>query len=270
VGVVSRATCQPADQRFAPARYKPALKIYNDPIKDSGGAPDFCADERVTNDNQAITIGIHFHNRAAISTGDTVSILLDTDLSLDTGEVGTGAEYEIVLDSAGAQLKRWDGTTFVSTSATPLPMHWVRDYGPMLTLRRKLIGDPAGFHFALVSVNGQAGDRAPNAGSWSYSLSPFVLEMKSPSHGPALAGRPFSARAVVMRSDFNIPLTQGVIRCTAKLGGRQLAGKRMFANNRIACTWRLPRRARGKRILGTLSVTFQHVTAHRSFSVRVK
>jgi hypothetical protein len=270
VGVASRAACQPADLRFTPARYKSALKIYSDPIKDAVNAPDFCADERVTNDTQVITIGMHFHNRAALKAGDSISIMLDTDLNQDTGEIGSGAEYEIALDSAGAQLKRWDGTAFVSTSATPLPMYWVRDYGPMLTLRRKLIGNPTGFNFVLVSSNGQSSDRAPNAGFWSYSLTPFALLMKSPSLGRARAGRPFSAAAVVMRSDFNIPLTQGSIRCAAKLAGRPLAGKGRFANKRVACTWILPRRARGRRLSGSISVTFQHVTGRRSVSIRVK
>ena len=268
--VTSTAGCGPGNHTFALASYAPALKTYDDPIEDSGNAPDFCASELVTNDNEAITIGIHAHNRSAVMPGDSYSAYLDTDLSSTTGGGGAGAEYEITIDGTGALLERWDGTSFVASGATRLPTVWVPDYGPVVAVQRKAIGDPRGFNFILASANGTDTDRAPDAGSWAFSLTPFALKVKSMSLGPARAGRPFTARATVIRSDFDLPATEGTIRCSAKLGGRQLGANGRFAGDRVTCTWRLPRRAHGMRLAGSLSVTLEGVKATRSFSVRVR
>ena len=73
----------------------------------------------------------------------------------------------------------------------------------------------------------------------------------------------------VVRSDFEIPLDEGIITCAAKVGGKTLAGRGAFASERVGCMWRVPKTARGKRLRGSVMVTFQGVTAKRSFNVRV-
>jgi hypothetical protein len=252
------------------ASYVPALRTYDDNIQDSGNAPDFCASELVTNDNTTITMGIHAHNRSGFVAGDSYTVYLDTDSNAATGGGGVGAEYEIVFTGPSAQLEQWNGTAFDPASAVQVPLIWVPDYGPVLVFLRSAIDNPAKFNFVLVSANGQASDRAPDAGSWSYSTVPFALEMKSLSLGPARAGKTMTARAVVMRSDFDEPLDQGKIGCTAKLGHHVLAGKGRFAGDRVVCTWRVPRGTGRQRLSGTVSVLYQGVRAARSFAARVK
>jgi hypothetical protein len=56
-----------------------ALTQYDDNIEDAGNAPDFCASELVTNDNESVTIGVHVHNRDGFVTGDEYTALLETD-----------------------------------------------------------------------------------------------------------------------------------------------------------------------------------------------
>src|SRR5262249_61092041 len=89
-----------------------SVTTYDDAIQDSGAAPDYCAGEMVTNDNEDVTFGIHAHNREAIQNGDSYSVYLDTDLNPNTGGV-VGAEYELTLTIDGAELNRWNGTAFV-------------------------------------------------------------------------------------------------------------------------------------------------------------
>jgi hypothetical protein len=269
-GVTSQVACGGGNRTFVPASYAPALKTYDDAIEDSGNAPDFCASELVTNDNQTVTIGIHAHNRSAVLAGDSYGVYLDTDLNSSTGGGGVGAEYEITIDGTGAQLERWDGTSFVASGASRLPTAWIPDYGPVVSLPRTTIGDAKGFNFVFVSANGTDTDRAPDSGSWAYSVTPFALKVKSFSIGLAHAGKPFTARALVMRSDFDVPVSEGKIGCSAKLAGRSYAGRGKFAGDRIACTWRLPKQARGKRFAGSVSVSLEGVLAKRSFSVRVR
>ena len=252
------------------ASYTPALRTYDDNIEGSGNAPDFCADELVTNDNGAITIGIHAHNRSGFVAGDTYTVYLDTDLDAATGGGGVGAEYEILFSGPRAQLLRWNGTIFDPASPSPVPMIWAPGYGPVLLLEPAAIGAPPGFNFVLVSANGTDSDRAPDTGSWSYTRRPFALKVQSLSVGAARAGRPFTARALILRSDFDIPLDEGRIGCAARLAGHALAGKGKFANGRVVCTWRLPRNAHGKRLSGALSIAFEGVRVKRGFAARVR
>jgi hypothetical protein len=262
--------CQHAHRTLESAARKASPAIYDDFIEDSGSAPDFCGEDLVTNDNQTITMAIHVHNRDGFATGDGYAVLLDTDRNAGTGQAGTGAEYEVTLGTAGAQLNRWNGTDFEQAAAAPARIDWLEGYGPVFQLARSEIGNPAGFDFVLVSTKGTDGDRAPDAGSWTYALGNLTLKVRSLSVGAARAGHAFTARLLVMRSDFDIPLDEGSINCSAKLAGRRILGRGVFAHDRAACTWRLPRGATGKRLIGSTAVVFEGVQATRSFSVRVR
>ena len=113
-------------------------------------------------------------------------------------------------------------------------------------------------------------DLAPDTGMWSYELSPFALTAGRLSVGQARAGKPVVASMSVERSDFEIPLSRGTIRCAARIGGKALHGRGAFLRERVSCTWRLPTRSAGKRLAGSVHVTFQDVSAERAFNVRVR
>jgi hypothetical protein len=74
----------------------------------------------------------------------------------------------------------------------------------------------------------------------------------------------------VERSDFEMPLDEGTIACRGSLAGKKLTGRGAFAADEVACSWRLPKSASGKRLSGSVSVTFQGVVAKRSFGLRVR
>lgn len=269
LAVTSSGCATPAHARGF-ASYVPAFRSYDDNIGDSGNAPDFCASEFVTNDNTTLTLGIHAHNRTGFVAGDSYSIYLDTDQDAATGGGGVGAEYAIVFTSPRALLEHWNGTAFDTASAIPVPLVWLPDYGPVLLFTRSAIGNPTAFNVVLFSANGEEGDRAPDTGSWSYTVRPFALKVKSFFVGAARAGGVLTARAVVLRSDFDEPLDRGTVACAARLAGHPLAGKGKFAGSRVLCRWRVPTSARRKRLSGTLSVAYQGARATRSFSSRVR
>ena len=87
---------------------------------------------------------------------------------------------------------------------------------------------------------------------------------------PAKAGRIFNAEMTVIRSDFDSWLTEGKVTCKAKLGGKTLAGRGAYFNEGVACSWRLPTNAGGKRLTGSRTVTYQGASANRTLSVRVR
>lgn len=265
------ASCGSGAQSRAFDSYTPALRTYDDNIEDSGNAPDFCATELVTNDSRTITMGIHAHNRSGFVAGDSYGVYLDTDRNPATGGGGVGAEYEIVFDGPRtAKLEHWNGAGFDAASAAPVPLVWVPDYGPLLGFLRSAIGDPAAFNLVLSSASGADSDRAPDTGSWSYTRRAFALKMRPLSVGTARAGKAFRVGTLVLRSDFDEPLDQGKIRCAARLPGHRLVGKGKFTGGLVACTWRLPKKAGGKRLSGAVSVAYQGVRVKRAFAVRVR
>jgi len=254
------------------AAYQPAYRTYDESIEDAGNAPDFCAGELITNDSTTITIGIHAHNRDGFRPGDSYTIYLDTDQNPATGGEGggVGAEYAISFSGPTAELARWNGTAFDGPSAVSVPVEWVDGYGPALVFDQSAIGSPAGFNFVMTSANGTDGDRAPDAGFWTFRLTPFALEIKKLSLAPARAGDRFKAQALVLRSDFDAPLTDGTIGCTATVAGHRISATSRFAHKRAICGWSLPRTARGRLLSGKITVTFQGVEVRRSFSRTVR
>ena len=252
-----------------------ALHSYNDDIDDVVTAPDIGVSNVVTNDNLVLTIALRIRDRSSFSEGDVYSIYFDTDSNAATGTdalsgAPPGAEYSIDIAHGKTYLVRWNGSSFVLvTPRTPIATAWLDGLGPVLQIGRTDIGDPQSFRFVFVAVNGDY-DLAPNTGMWSYVVSRLVLTAGRISVGRARAGEPFVASMSVERSDFAIPLTRGMIKCAARVGGKSLDGRGTFLRERVSCTWRLPTNAAGKRFTGSNQVTFEGVTAKRAFSVRVR
>lgn len=279
-GATRSVACAPAAAHAARAHSAAGasgIHSYDDHIEDVVSAPDICAANIVTNDNLgAITIGLHIHDRSGFRAGDGYSIFFDTDSNAATGSLAAtgepaGAEYEVELVSGSSSLRRWSGTSFELVPAqVPIPTLWLEGYGPALEISQSDLGGAQSFRFVYVTSNGTDLDFAPDADAWSYALSALELTAGPLAVGPARAGKPLVASMSVERSDFEIPLDEGAIKCAAKLGGKAVAGRGVFVAERVACAWRLPKNTRGKRFTGSVQVTFQGVTVKRAFSVRVR
>ena len=245
-----------------------------DEVDDALGAPDLSDPNIVTNDNVSITIGMHIANRSAFSGLDWYSVAFDTDSNLATGggsDYGVaGAEYVIDVSDAGARLMFWNGGAYELAFPQPvIPTMWVEGYGPALRIARGALGDPESFGVVFRTTDGARVDLAPDSGTWSYTVMPFELTagrvaVRSTGHGTRLV-----AETEIVRSDFEAPLAEGAVRCSARIAGETLAGRGRFAGGLAVCTWRLPKSMRGQRVRGGLAATFQGVTARRAFSTRL-
>jgi hypothetical protein len=244
-----------------------SLKTFDDYIEDTRG-PDICGENVVTNDNEGtITFGLHIHNRNAFAANERYGVFLDSDVNPATGQ--NGADHRIRVTSDAVELGKWDGTTYVAQAALE-PAEWVSGYGPVFQLKAADLGGTQAFSFVFYSTDDVNSDFAPNRGTWSYQLAPLELGIRALTVDRARAGKSFSARMAVERSDFESALAEGEIACSAKLGAKPLRGTGSFAGGRVVCTWRLPRNARRKRVSGTVAVTFQGVEAKRSFAAIVR
>jgi hypothetical protein len=259
--------CRTEQRTLASTMRASAPRSFDDYIQDTRG-PDICGQNTMANDNEGVlTIGLHIHNRTSFVGSEAYGLFFDTDLNSTTG--AAGAEYRVRLTSDGTVVGKWDGTKFQPT-ATLGPAEWKPGYGPVFQIKTSDLGDAKAFNFVIFATDGVNGDLAPNSGSWSYQLTPLELTIQRLAVEPAKAGRRFGARMGVVRGDLNAPLAEGTITCTAKLGAKNVGGTGSFAAGWIACSWQLPRSARGKRFAGTVAVDFQGVEARRSFSIRVR
>ena len=254
-----------------------ALHSYDDYIEDVVSAPDICAANVVTNDNVGkITIGLHIHDRDGFAAGDGYLLMLDTDKNAATGSIAApsspaGAEYAIDILGGASTLQRWNGTAFEPVATqSPIATEWLEDYGPVLEVNAADLGSATGFDLVYVTTNATDFDLAPDSGTWSYTMSQLELTAGRLLIGPARVGKPLVAAMEVTRSDFDIPLDEGKIACAGKLAGKPLAGRAAFGADLVGCMWRVPKAAKGKRIVASVAVTFQGVTAKRAFTVRVK
>jgi uncharacterized protein YkwD len=85
------------------------------------------------------------------------------------------------------------------------------------------------------------------------------------------AGTKFSARIAVLTRASNARVTWGHVRCRAHAAGHVLwVGVHTFRHRLATCTFRIPERARGSQLTGTISVTHRGRTTKRWFSRKIR
>jgi hypothetical protein len=120
-------------------------------------------------------------------------------------------------------------------------------------------------------------DLAPDAGHGFYGyqvkLAALRLTVRRFSTSPRTpsAGRSFSAFLVAARSDSGAVLKGGRVTCVATVGGRRLTARvHAVVGGRATCTWSIPASARGQTLRGSVAVSFEGLTARKSFSAAVR
>ena len=250
----------------------PAASVQQRTFHDAFGDAYCCTrdltDVVVRNDDAGtVTFDIHYDATAEGEDDDDLDVLLDTDLNPATGEnqLGLGVDFmigaHVMLRSADAvTLFAWQGGR-MHEYPTKLIHVTVTSKVIRVTLDRHLIGDTDGFRFRVevweVAQGNAYSDGAPDRGSWSFPvriatrhLRPTLATSQHPQAGHRFVGR-LSLR--VART--NRRLGSGHVRCRASVGGRRLEPVfAAFAGRRAVCTWRLPKRSRGKTIRGSVGV----------------
>jgi hypothetical protein len=85
------------------------------------------------------------------------------------------------------------------------------------------------------------------------------------------AGQRFAAGISVSRSDTARQLLTGKVVCAARIRSRKLAvAARGFRRGRGTCVWRIPRRARGRLMTGSVAVVYGGASVQRRFAFRVR
>lgn len=266
---------------------------YQDSTGENPAAPDITSIVVSNDDAGMITFQIAIPNRPQLTRDILVDMLVDTDGNATTGDPESlGADYAIELFLGEVALFKWDGTAFTrrvgDPPATTLVYSWAG--GATIKISAAELGNTKKLGFAVIALSGVAvddttgnvdftnavGDAAPaaSAGLYGYEVkvAPARLVLKKLSTTPATprAGKTYTVRMSVARSDTGATISGGQVTCAAKVGGKTLRAKSArFVGGQAVCVFQVPATARGKTLRGTITVVFEGKRLTRPFGGKV-
>lgn len=255
-----------------------AVGRYTDPTGDSSGAPDITGVS--VQSDAAGQIVFHIDIVDLPSPADVRTLLfLNTDMNVATGAPDSeGSDYYFVVDESDHTywFGRWDGADWAEAPYSAVRVDSGRT-GVTISVNRAELGNTDAFTFwartRAGAVEADQKDTAPELGLWQYSLAAggpaieSVLVITKPGLGPR-AGKVFTVTPAGLR----LPeAARGIIapqpddyQCVAKLAGKQLVG-----TGEHGCTWKIDRKAVGKRLAVQLTVSYQGTTSTFRLAYRV-
>jgi hypothetical protein len=277
----------------SPAKTAANSVTFQDSTGEDPQAPDITTVVVSNDDAGRITFRINVPNRRELGPDMLVDILVDTDNNPATGDpTSFGADYAIELLLGEVALFRWDGANFTRRPGDPASTSLLFSYssGAAITISAAELGNTKqlGFNTSVISgividpatndldfTNAKA-DFAPQleAGLYKFQvkLVPASLQVRKLTRSPArpVAGKPFSLRMTVARSDTSAVLRSGRVTCIGRIGRSPLrATAARVANGVVVCTWAIPAAAKGKTFRGSAAVVFEGLRAGRSFSSKI-
>ena len=245
----------------APSFGAAAPVSYTDPTGDNAGGADIGA---VTTDLGAdgkISIEVSIASIPQLGDDALVFAALDTDRNPATGSL-FGGDYVVIFafEDLSLDLVRWDGTEYVDATGDITLL--LGSGSVEVQLHPDAIGGVTAFNFTVAATTGppETGqiDKAPDAGSWAFEVKKAItvetVDAKFVPKAPK-AGAVFQAPVVRITLSDGATILAPSYRCVAELGGKLLRG-----TGRGGCTFKLPKNAKGKRLLVTLFVTYKGVT----------
>src|SRR5919201_1728174 len=242
---------------------------YNDATGDGKNAPDIGTVTVASDATGQIlfTIGVdNLPSPSDISTG----LFVDGDMNPDTGSPNVdGADYAFVVDESDGSytFEHWNGADWDSTSYATVSVRSASK-GVTISVNRSELGNTSEFNFWVGSMKGDPSlaqlDIAPDFGMWNYSLAANGPDIQSvlvqpqpvlPVHGQVFALAPRGLRLPPTGERISILPQPESYRCTATLKRQPLVG-----SGTGGCTWKLPKKAKGKTLVVTLTVSYQGAT----------
>jgi hypothetical protein len=273
---------------------------FTDPAGDTPAAAPDLTNVTVSNDDQGlITFHITVANRSALGPDDVVAVLIGTDdPNAFAGRRDDGINFVLVLDGTqGASLLEWNGIDLDPIDPGPGAVSGSFSGGAAtLTVRQEDLAPgfpdlsvPIQLDFVVLGIafSGNdvvAQDDAPEADFWHYRLSePLRVIVTNFDAGKTVkAGKTLVVLMGAAHGDTGAAVTKGKVTCRARLGNRALRGKGAFVtvivkaagasvkSPNAACSWKVPKNAKGKTIRGTMTLSESGVANTRSFITHVR
>jgi hypothetical protein len=250
---------------------------FNDTIGDGNGAADVKTVVVSNDDAGQVTFRVNVDTLPRPS--DTrVFVFIDTDRNRATGSPeAAGADYAIVDDSSDStyDIARWNGSDWDDTASSTVRV-FADGGGVTFSINKSELGGTAAFDFwvgtQLGDPSGNAADTAPDGDAvWTYTLQasaparPTITKLVVPAASVLpKAGTTFTFRvAQVLLSTKQLAAPDRVT-CKATLAGKALASTRPGG-----CTWKLPKTARRKSLVVTVTAVYSGSHTTQRFPLRV-
>jgi hypothetical protein len=295
--IVTVASLTPAGNA-APAGVTANTQNFPDSVGDVVSPGGDVASMDLSNDDKGyITVLLNVPNRPTL-TGDMFFVMfIDADANAATGNPQLlGADYFIELDgpfngsAAGIGLFRWDGTDFTANGVPQTSLTFSYANGAAtIKISAADLGATKRFNFAAIAIsdvvldaNGDPDftnahyDYAPDQGhgffAYDVKTVPPALVVQSFSTKPLKpkAGKAYTASLAFGRTDGSPPTGTETVSCRATVAGRALAPtSRSLINGKAACTWTIPKTAKGKAIRVTVTVQSGSLKASKSATAKI-
>jgi hypothetical protein len=231
-----------------PAGARGPTFMLRDTVGDAEGtAPDIDTVNLWNEEDGTVTFQLTFANRSELTEDDLVLLLFDTDGNLDNN--GDGAEYAIFVTRAAQVFLRWNGADWESTGST-----LARPSALSVTLNRADLGNVDKFMVAELSTTDADDDAFDGTG---YGPFVFFFEPKltgatltvAPAGGTLRVGTKVTAR-VAAKLDDGTTAKPTTVTCRMTLAGKAVKPV-------APCVWKLPKAAKGKRVVITAKGTYR-------------
>ena len=183
----------------------------------------------------------------------------------------------IVLDSSDStyDIARWNGSGWDDTSSSTIRV-FADGGGVTFSINKSELGGTAAFDFwvgtQLGDPSGNAADTAPDGDAvWTYTMqasapaAPTITKLVVPASSVLpKAGTTFTFRVSHVMLSTNELTAPDRVTCKATLAGKALASTRPGG-----CTWKLPKTARRKTLVVTVTAVYGADRASQRFPLRV-
>lgn len=256
------ADFSPEDDR---ARWtRPGRTEVRDAEGDNNAAPDITTIDVSDTKDGWIRFAIATPNRGDLPRTSFVAVAVDRDSNRITGH--NGADVTVTTDGEEVQIDRWDPRAGEWVDDTPPTRARARNGSGVVTIEvhRSELGDPGGFSFRAVSGDASpltgglvAVDFAPDSGAfWRYALThPAHRLVAGRATGLPVrprAGKRFTVRAPVRRSDTNRAIAAGTVTCAVRSDRARVRASGRVRAGAGQCAFVVPRGART--ISGSMTV----------------
>lgn len=228
---------------------------YTDTTGDSKSAPDISTVTASLDSGSGILgLGVTFANNDDLSNGGVLLIAIDADHNPSTGNQ-IGAEYEIAVTQDGYLFQKWDGKQMSSFTHQPVVVTTTAGHVAIALCSCDL--GTQSFNFVVASARGNDLDIAPDNGEFSFppsSTTQITLDsiLVAPKPVKPKAGKRFSVSVGGAKLSTGEIVSVDSYSCTATLAGHALPG-----SGTGGCSWKLPKKAKGKKLVVDVTVSYQ-------------
>ena len=240
-----------------------ASQTYMDTAGDApSGAPDITQvtiSHKIAGD---ITFQVAFANRSILAGEDLVVTLIDKDQDNSTGAGGDDYSFFVSGFAPTAAFLVPAGSDNPSAIGTVL---WASQ-AMTVVFNKAQIGYPTAFDFSLASgtLRMQVPEFVPHSGELTYSLVTEVAAIQLPKVVTTVkAGKVFSIKGTTVKLTTDEVFTPDTLTAKATAGGKAL--KPLGGG----LSWKVPKAAKGKKLVVKVTAGYQGITKTQSFIYRI-